>query len=89
MVVFLLFSRLPSRHSDSLSATTLTDRQLSDLFNKSIHPYYNPDQNGPRRWLVSFKSKLNPTIVGEKKATRNRLLVVILLVIIVGGISVL
>lgn len=89
MVVLPLFSRLPSRHLDSLSATTLIDRQFSDLSNNSIHPYHNPDQKGSCRWLLSFKSKLNPTIVGKKKATRNRLLVVLLLVIIVVSISVL
>jgi hypothetical protein len=89
MVVPPLFYPLPSRHSDSLSDTTLADRQLSDLSNKSIHPCYRNDQKRPRRWLVSFKSKLNPKVVGKKKATRNRLLVSLLLIIIVGGIAVL
>ncbi len=89
MAVFPLFSPLSPRHSDSLSVTTLADRQLPDLSHKTVHPCYNPDQESPRRWLVSFKSKLNPTIVGKKKATRNRLLVSLLLIIAVGGIAVL
>lgn len=90
MVVLPLFSPLPPRHSDSLSDTTLADRQLSDLSNKTVYPCYNPDQTGPRRWVVSFKSKLNPKIVGKKKATRNRILLsLLLLLIIVGGIAVL
>jgi hypothetical protein len=89
MALLPLFSPLPPRHSDSISDTTLSDRQLFDLSNKSIHSCYNSDQKGPRRWLVSFKSKLNPKIVGKKKATRNRLLVSLLVIIIVGGIAVL
>jgi hypothetical protein len=89
MAVLPYFSPLPPRHSDSLSDTTLADRQLSGLSNKDIHPCYRNDQKGPRQWLVSFKSKLNPRIVGKKKATRNRLLLSLLLIIIVGGIAVL
>lgn len=88
MTVLPLFSPL-HRHSDSLSDTTLADRQLSDLSNKTIHPCYRGDQKIARGWLLSFKSKLNPKVVGKKKAIRNRLLVSLLVMIIVGSIVVL
>ncbi|RHZ49490.1 uncharacterized protein CDV56_102166 [Aspergillus thermomutatus] len=89
MAALPFFSRLSSRRSDSLSDTTLTEPRLSDLSNKSLHTYYQPDQKAPRRWVVSFKSRLNPTIVGKKKARRNRVLVAVLLILALGGIAIL
>ncbi|EAW10837.1 phosphatidylinositol-specific phospholipase C/glycerophosphodiester phosphodiesterase family protein [Aspergillus clavatus NRRL 1] len=87
MAVLPLFSRLP-RRSDSLSDTTLTERRLSNSSNRSSLPYYNPDQKAPHRWVSSFKSTLNPKIVGKKKATRNRVLVLLFIVLVLGGIAV-
>ncbi|KAF4151657.1 hypothetical protein CNMCM6069_003280 [Aspergillus lentulus] len=84
-----LFSRLSSRRSDSLSDTTLTERRLSDLSNKSLHTYNESNQKAPRRWVTSFKSKLDHTIVGKKKARRNRVSVVVALIIALGGVAVL
>ncbi|RHZ45937.1 phosphatidylinositol-specific phospholipase C/glycerophosphodiester phosphodiesterase family protein [Aspergillus thermomutatus] len=85
----VLFSGLSSRRSDSSSDTTPTERRLSDLSNKSLHTYHEPNQKAPRRWVTSFKSSLNPTIVGKKKARRNRVLVVVLILLALGGIAVL
>ncbi|GIK02941.1 altered inheritance of mitochondria protein 6 [Aspergillus viridinutans] len=89
MAALPLFSRLSSRRSDSLSDTTPTERRLSDLSNKSLHTCYEPDQKAPGRWVTSFKSSLNPTIVGKKKARRNRVLVLIVLILALAGIAVL
>ncbi|KAF7176519.1 hypothetical protein CNMCM7691_002837 [Aspergillus felis] len=89
MAVLPLFSRLSSRRSDSLSDTSLTERPLSDLSSKSLHTYHEPDQRAPRRWAVRFKSRLDPRIVGKKKARRNRVLVVVALIFALGGIAVL
>jgi hypothetical protein len=84
-----LFSRLSSRRSDSLSDATLTERRVSDLSNKSLHTYHEPNQDAPRRWVTSFKFRLDPTIVGKKKARRNRAFVVVALILALGGIAVL
>lgn len=84
MGILPLFSRLPSRYSDSLSVTNITDRQVSHPFDRSLYLYHKSNQKGPRQWLVGIKSKLNPIILG-KKANRNRIFVVPILVIVVGG----
>jgi hypothetical protein len=84
----VLFSGLSSR-SDSSGDTTPTERRPLDLSNKPLQTYYEPNQKAPRRWITSFKSSLNPTIVGKKKARRNRVLVVVLLLVALGGIAVL
>jgi hypothetical protein len=89
MAISLLFSRLSSRRSDSLSDTTLTERRLSDLSNKSLPTYYEPNQKAPRRWVTSFKFSLDPTVVGKKKARRNRALVIVAIILALGGIAVL
>jgi hypothetical protein len=89
MAALNLFSRLSSRRSDSLSDTTLTERRLSDLSSKNLHTCYEPNQKAPRRWVVSFKSTLDPRIVGKKKARRNRVFVVVALIFALGGIAVL
>ncbi|KAJ5757554.1 altered inheritance of mitochondria protein 6 [Penicillium nucicola] len=89
MGVLPLFSRLPSRHSDSLSVTSIPGRQPSTPCDISTYSFYDSEQKGTIRWLVSFKSKLNPIIVGKKKANRNRILVVAFTVIVVIGIFVL
>ncbi|RHZ70729.1 hypothetical protein CDV55_107215 [Aspergillus turcosus] len=85
----VLFSGLSSRRSDSLSDTALSEQRLSGLSNESLHTCYEPNQKAPRRWVTSFKSSLNPTIVGKKKARRNRVLVVVLILLALGGIAVL
>ncbi|KAH1724194.1 hypothetical protein KXX25_000811 [Aspergillus fumigatus] len=84
-----LFSRLSLRRSDSLSDTTLTERRLSDLSNKSLHTYHEPNQKPPRRWVTSFKCRLDPLAVGKKKARRNRILVIVAIILVLGGIAVL
>lgn len=84
-----LFSRLSLRRSDSLSDTTLTERRLSDLSNKSLHTYHEPNQKPSRRWVTSFKCRLDPLAVGKKKARRNRILVIVAIILVLGGIAVL
>ncbi|KAI2790596.1 Altered inheritance of mitochondria protein [Penicillium oxalicum] len=82
------FSPLSPLPSESSNMSALTDRPLSEIYDKEDR-LCPAAEHRPSRRFARFKTQFDAQIVGKKKALRNRIFLALFLIVVVGGVIVL